>query len=136
MNLGRRKTGSEHISHIKKFLNQANDPLKRLKALRTGLDKLPPIEAKQILTEHSAPAFHVFYTSFAILELGIREKLVKGKAVMDLLKEFKDAVLPFLERVIILLPELIQQQWQYNSICKPFINDSNDNIGHITCGHQ
>lgn len=37
MNLGRRKTGSEHVSHIKRFLNHANDPLRRLKALRSGL---------------------------------------------------------------------------------------------------
>ena len=40
MNLGRRKTGSEYTSHIKKFLSQANDPLRRLKSLRSGLGRL------------------------------------------------------------------------------------------------
>ena len=37
MYLGRKKQSSEHATHIKKFLNINNEPLRRLKALRNGL---------------------------------------------------------------------------------------------------
>ena len=91
-NMSKRK-GTEHIVHLKKFLNHNSDCLKRLKSLRNELgslmilllllmgvvnvyvvDKVPVTEAKQIINEYSSSVFYVLYTSFTSVETTLNDR--------------------------------------------------------------
>jgi hypothetical protein len=65
---------SEHLAYLKKFLEHGKDPLKRLKALKHGLEKAPLSEVKEFHTEHASTVFYVFYSSFSTVEAAIQER--------------------------------------------------------------
>ena len=69
-------------------------------------------DAKQILTDYSSPAFHVFYMSFSSMENAIRERGIvqqhfcnvlccllasRGRTINDQLRELMEVILPSLE---------------------------------------
>lgn len=110
---------SEHLAYLKKFLEHGKDPLKRLKALKHGLEKAPLSEVKEFHTEHASTVFYVFYSSFSTVEAAIQERVSKNKGYNELhTKDLVEVVLPALEKVLVTLPELVHRRWQFNSICE------------------
>ncbi|XP_028513886.1 ral GTPase-activating protein subunit alpha-1-like [Exaiptasia diaphana] len=102
-----RKGHTDIKKNTQKFLDHKKETTGRLKALRLLLDVFDNAESKVFLEGHYCEIYYVFNDVFSIVEANLRQKGHKS----DL-----DAVLYILEKILLLLPELIQRRWQFHSI--------------------
>lgn len=90
-------------------------------------------EAKSILEAYYSSVFQIFYDSFALTESTLKQKskkwnyiYVSEQFLTDFVighrvqREELDAVLILLEKILILLPELLQQRWQKHALTRLF----------------
>jgi hypothetical protein len=100
------------------------------------LDHLETSEAKSLLESHFSSVFHIFFDAFSLTESTLKQKskniynidlersinyplfsVRKGQRIQ---REELDAVLLLLEKILLLLPELLQQRWQRHSLSRLF----------------
>jgi len=86
----------------------------RFKHLKVVLDNLEVNESKVFLETYFSPVFHVFYDTFITTESTLKQKSQKIQ------REELDAVLILLEKILIFLPELLQQRWQKHALARLF----------------
>jgi hypothetical protein len=99
------------------------------------LDHAEPNEAKSLLEYYYSPVFHIFYDSFTTTESTLKQKSKFIQLVLQspVLKNFcfvtlghrvqreeLDAVLVLLEKILLLLPELLQKKWQKHALTRLF----------------
>lgn len=97
------------------------------------LDNVEINEAKSILEAYYSSVFQIFYDSFTITESTLKQKSTFSFfKVLDpslmlpchpghrVQREELDAVLVVLERILMLLPELLQQRWQKHALTRLF----------------
>jgi len=97
-----------------KFLDGKKDTPTRFKHLKVVLDNLEVNESKVFLETYFSPVFHVFYDTFITTESTLKQKSQKIQ------REELDAVLILLEKILIFLPELLQQRWQKHALARLF----------------
>ncbi|XP_060615142.2 ral GTPase-activating protein subunit alpha-1 isoform X8 [Anolis sagrei] len=93
-----------------KVLDTRKDPLTRLKHLRVVIENAESIDLKQFFDQHFSHIYYVFFENFVTIEIGLRQKGHKSQ------REELDAILFIFEKILQLLPERIQQRWQFHSI--------------------
>ncbi|KAL3216180.1 hypothetical protein MRX96_006390 [Rhipicephalus microplus] len=93
-----------------KVLEPKRDSLSRLKHLRVYLDNVETAEAKTFFEINYSHIYCVFHDVFTSLEGTLRQRVHKTQ------KEELDNVKYIFERILVLLPELLAQRWQWHSI--------------------
>ncbi|XP_046849853.1 ral GTPase-activating protein subunit alpha-1-like isoform X3 [Xenia sp. Carnegie-2017] len=93
-----------------KFLDSKKESRQRAQYLRTLLENFEVHEAKVFLQRHFSEAYYICHDSFAVVEVNLRQKA--SKTVRDDL----DCALYIFEKILILLPELVHDKWQFASI--------------------
>ncbi|KAH8027581.1 hypothetical protein HPB51_007131 [Rhipicephalus microplus] len=93
-----------------KVLEPKRDSLSRLKHLRVYLDNVETAEAKTFFEINYSHIYCVFHDVFTSLEATLRQRVHKTQ------KEELDNVKYIFERILVLLPELLAQRWQWHSI--------------------
>lgn len=97
-----------------KFLDGKKDTPTRFKHLKVVLDNLEVNESKVFLEKYFNQVFHVFFDTFITTESTLKQKSQKIQ------REELDAVLILLEKILIFLPELLQQRWQKHALTRLF----------------
>lgn len=93
-----------------KVLEPKRDSLSRLKHLRVYLDNVETAEAKTFFEINYSHIYCIFHDVFTSLEGMLRQRVHKTQ------KEELDNVKYIFERILVLLPELLAQRWQWHSI--------------------
>lgn len=93
-----------------KVLEVKRDSLSRLKHLRVYLDNVEIAEAKVFFETNYSHIYCIFHDVFTTLEGTLRQRVHKTQ------KEELDNVKYIFERVLVLLPELLAQRWQWHSV--------------------
>ena len=93
-----------------KFLDSKRESRQRAHALRTLLDNFETHEAKVFFQRHYSEIYYICHDYFSIVEVNLRLKA--NRAVRDDL----DCVLYIFEKLLLLLPELVHERWQFASI--------------------
>lgn len=93
-----------------KVLEVKRDSLSRLKHLRVYLDNVEVAEAKTFFETNYSHIYCIFHDVFTTLEGTLRQRVHKTQ------KEELDNVKYIFERVLVLLPELLAQRWQWHSV--------------------
>jgi len=107
---------SEHNTEgIKKSIQKILDPKKdvftRLKHLKLIIEGGEESELSQVFESHYSHIYYIFHESFLVTEANLRQK-GSHRAQRDELF----SILQIFEQIIIHLPELIHQRWQYQNI--------------------
>ncbi|XP_046445727.1 ral GTPase-activating protein subunit alpha-1-like isoform X1 [Daphnia pulex] len=97
-----------------KFLDGKRDIPTRFRHLKIVLDHAEPNDAKSLLETYYSPVFHIFYDSFTTTESTLKQKSHRVQ------REELDAVLVLLEKILLLLPELLQKRWQKHALTRLF----------------
>ncbi|CAM1331539.1 RALGAPA2 (predicted) [Pycnogonum litorale] len=101
---------------IKKSSQKATDPKKdsptRHKHLKIILDNADPAESKLFFESYFSHVYFVFYDIFLTTEANLKLKVQKSY------RDDLDGILQLLEKILILLPELLQKKWQCHSISR------------------
>ncbi|CAB3994423.1 ral GTPase-activating subunit alpha-2 isoform X2, partial [Paramuricea clavata] len=93
-----------------KFLDAKKESRQRAHALRTLLDNFETHEAKVFFQRHYSEIYYICHDYFSVVEVTLRQKA--NKSVRDDL----DCVLYIFEKLLLLLPELVHERWQFASI--------------------
>ncbi|XP_077536712.1 ral GTPase-activating protein subunit alpha-2 isoform X3 [Haemaphysalis longicornis] len=93
-----------------KVLEVKRDSLSRLKHLRVYLDNVEIAESKVFFETNYSHIYCIFHDVFTTLEGTLRQRVHKTQ------KEELDNVKYIFERVLVLLPELLAQRWQWHSV--------------------
>ncbi|XP_077522746.1 ral GTPase-activating protein subunit alpha-1 isoform X4 [Amblyomma americanum] len=93
-----------------KVLEAKRDSLSRLKHLRVYLDNVEIAEAKAFFEINYSHIYCIFHDVFTSLEGMLRQRVHKTQ------KEELDNVKYIFERILVLLPELLAQRWQWHSV--------------------
>ncbi|XP_052638594.1 ral GTPase-activating protein subunit alpha-1 isoform X8 [Harpia harpyja] len=93
-----------------KVLDTRKDPLTRLKHLRVLIENAESIDLKQFFDLHFSHIYYVFFENFVTIEVGLKQKGHKSQ------REELDSILFIFEKILQLLPERINQRWQFHSI--------------------
>ena len=124
----RNKKGGDGVrKSIQKLLDPKRDSDKRLSNLRHIIDNAQEIADQQVsfyfyfslahilfkllFCQFYSHIFYVFYENFLLVEQKLKSQN-SGKRALDDLNE----IVWVLEEIIILLPDLVHERWQYNSI--------------------
>ncbi|XP_029093010.1 ral GTPase-activating protein subunit alpha-1 isoform X4 [Monodon monoceros] len=93
-----------------KVLDTKKDALTRLKHLRIVIENAESIDLKQFFDQHFSHIYYVFFENFVTIEASLKQKGHKSQ------REELDAILFIFEKILQLLPERINQRWQFHSI--------------------
>lgn len=93
-----------------KFLDGKKDSRSRAHALRTLLENFEVHEAKVFFQRHYSEIYYICHDYFSIVEVNLRLKANKS------VREDLDGVLHIFEKILLLLPELVHERWQFGSI--------------------
>ncbi|XP_078483616.1 ral GTPase-activating protein subunit alpha-1 isoform X2 [Ciona intestinalis] len=96
---------------IQKLLDPKKDVVTRLKHLKNIIDNSSNIEIQALFELHYSHIYFVFFENFLLAETNLR---LKGSHRAQ--REELDAILVIFEQILVNLPELIHQRWQYHSI--------------------
>ncbi|XP_031722654.1 ral GTPase-activating protein subunit alpha-1 isoform X7 [Anarrhichthys ocellatus] len=93
-----------------KVLDPKKDVLTRLKHLRIVIENAEPSELKQFFDVNYSHIYYVFFENFVTIEVSLKQKGHKSQ------REELDSILFIFEKILQLLPERIQNRWQFHSI--------------------
>ncbi|XP_062863564.1 ral GTPase-activating protein subunit alpha-1 isoform X1 [Trichomycterus rosablanca] len=93
-----------------KFLDPKKDVLTRLKHLRIIIENAEAAELKRFFDQNYSHIYYVFFENFVIIEANLKQKGHKSQ------REELDSILFIFEKILQLLPERIQERWQFHSI--------------------
>ncbi|XP_064464069.1 ral GTPase-activating protein subunit alpha-1-like isoform X3 [Ornithodoros turicata] len=93
-----------------KVLEAKRDSLSRLKHLRVFLDNVDNPEAKLFFESNYSHIYCIFHDVFSTLETSLKQRVHKTQ------KEELDNVKYIFEKILVLLPELLAQRWQWHSV--------------------
>ncbi|XP_071963778.1 ral GTPase-activating protein subunit alpha-2-like [Antedon mediterranea] len=93
-----------------KVLDPKRDPSQRLKHLRVILENYDITEAKSFFEQYYSHVYHIFYENLISVEATLRQKAHRTH------REELDSVLYIFEKILLFVPDLIHQRWQFNSI--------------------
>lgn len=93
-----------------KVLDVKKDSLSRLKHLRLVLDNSDLYEAKLFFETNYSHIYYIFYDVFITIEANLKQRVHKAH------KEELDAVRYILEKILTLIPELLNKKWQLHSL--------------------
>ncbi|XP_028395941.1 ral GTPase-activating protein subunit alpha-2-like isoform X2 [Dendronephthya gigantea] len=93
-----------------KFLDVKRESRQRAHALRILLDNYETHEAKVFFQRHYSEIYYICHDYFSIVEVNLRQKASKA------VREDLDCVLYIFEKILLLLPELVHERWQFASI--------------------
>ncbi|XP_040189007.1 ral GTPase-activating protein subunit alpha-1 isoform X11 [Rana temporaria] len=105
-----KKTHGDVKKSSQKVLDPKKDVLTRLKHLRIVIENAESIDLKQFFEQNFSHIYYVFFENFVIIETSVKQKGHKSQ------REELDAILFIFEKILHLLPEKINQRWQYHSI--------------------
>ncbi|KAB7502531.1 Ral GTPase-activating protein subunit alpha-1, partial [Armadillidium nasatum] len=101
-----------------KCIDLKRDTPTRLKHLKTVLENPDVADTKLFLDSNFSVVFHLFYEAFITAEGNLKQK--GAFAVQRSHREDLENCLFFLDRILCLLPELLKQRWQCNSLTHIF----------------
>uniref|UniRef100_H2Z705 Rap-GAP domain-containing protein n=1 Tax=Ciona savignyi TaxID=51511 RepID=H2Z705_CIOSA len=96
---------------IQKLLDPKKDVVTRLKHLKNIIENSTIFEIQSLFQLHYSHIYFVFFENFLLAETNLR---LKGSHRAQ--REELDAILAIFEQILINLPELVHQRWQYHSI--------------------
>ncbi|XP_076803617.1 ral GTPase-activating protein subunit alpha-1-like isoform X2 [Clavelina lepadiformis] len=96
---------------IQKLVDPKKDVVTRLKHLKNVIDNSTDNEVQALFETNYSHIYYIFYENFLLAETNLRQK---GSHRAQ--REELDAILVIFEQILINLPELIHQRWQYHSI--------------------
>ncbi|XP_059504335.1 ral GTPase-activating protein subunit alpha-2 isoform X3 [Stegostoma tigrinum] len=105
-----RKAHGDVKKSTQKVLDPKKDVLTRLKHLRTLLDTLERSELKQFFETNYSQIYFIFFENLFTLESSLKQKGNKSQ------REELDSILFVFEKILQLLPEKINNRWQFHSI--------------------
>ncbi|XP_066993863.2 probable Rho GTPase-activating protein CG5521 isoform X2 [Anabrus simplex] len=100
------KKSTQKIQDLKK------DSATRLKHLKIVLEHVDADEAKVFFETNFSHIYYILYDSFVTAETNLRQRVHKAH------REELECVLHVLERVLLLLPELLARRWQCHSLTR------------------
>ncbi|GLH07913.1 Probable Rho GTPase-activating protein CG5521 [Gryllus bimaculatus] len=100
------KKSTQKIQDLKK------DSATRLKHLKIVLEHVEADEAKNFFESNFSHIYYILYDSFVTAEANLRQRVHKAH------REELECVLQVLERVLLLLPELVSRRWQCHSLTR------------------
>ncbi|XP_061600494.1 ral GTPase-activating protein subunit alpha-1 isoform X1 [Cololabis saira] len=93
-----------------KVLDPKKDVLTRLKHLRIVIENSEALDLKQFFDMYYSHIYYVFFENFVTIEVSLKQKGHKSQ------REELDSILFIFEKILQLLPERIQNRWQFHSI--------------------
>ncbi|MBN3319382.1 RGPA1 protein, partial [Atractosteus spatula] len=93
-----------------KVLDPKKDVLTRLKHLRVVIENADSIDLKHFFDQNYSHIYYVFFENFVTIEVSLKQKGHKSQ------REELDSILFIFEKILQLLPERIQERWQFHSI--------------------
>ncbi|XP_072361771.1 ral GTPase-activating protein subunit alpha-2 isoform X6 [Scyliorhinus torazame] len=105
-----RKAHGDVKKSTQKVLDPKKDVLTRLKHLRALLDTLERSELKQFFETNYSQIYFIFFENLFTLESSLKQKGNKSQ------REELDSILFVFEKILQLLPEKINNRWQFHSI--------------------
>ncbi|XP_078086427.1 ral GTPase-activating protein subunit alpha-2 isoform X4 [Mustelus asterias] len=105
-----RKAHGDVKKSTQKVLDPKKDVLTRLKHLRALLDILERSELKQFFETNYSQIYFIFFENLFTLESSLKQKGNKSQ------REELDSILFVFEKILQLLPEKINNRWQFHSI--------------------
>eukprot|EP00127_Corallochytrium_limacisporum_P000174 Clim_evm35s6 gene=Clim_evmTU35s6 len=106
------KRGGKMQKKIETFFKEDKDSSKRFKALWTFLEGTSVREQQQFFSENAFAIYFVVRENIAILEMSVKNRLLKDKEASDeTRKEIVDC-LTVLSKMMQYVPDLIRQRWQ------------------------
>ncbi|KAF8789181.1 Ral GTPase-activating protein subunit alpha-1 like protein [Argiope bruennichi] len=106
-----KKPHSDVKKSSQKVLDPKKDCLSRLKHLRIVLDNSDTAEAKSFFENNYSHIYYIFYDVFISAENNLKQRAHHRTAREDL-----EIVRFIFEKLLVLLPELINRRWQCHSI--------------------
>ncbi|CAL1264601.1 unnamed protein product [Larinioides sclopetarius] len=106
-----KKPHSDVKKSSQKVLDPKKDCLSRLKHLRIVLDNSDTAEAKSFFESNYSHIYYIFYDVFISAENNLKQRAHHRTAREDL-----EIVRFIFEKLLVLLPELINRRWQCHSI--------------------
>ncbi|BES90903.1 Rap/ran-GAP [Nesidiocoris tenuis] len=107
---------------IKKSTQKLQDPRKdsatRFKHLKIILDNVDSEESKTFFETNYHNIFFVFYETFITAETNLRQKELPFHLVHKAHREEFEAVLVVLDKLLVLLPELLSKRWQCHCLLR------------------
>ena len=98
------KKSAQKVSDHKK------DSIARLKHLRLVIDNYDTTEAKTFFESNYSHIYYIFNDNFATVEADLKQRANKAH------REELEGILNIFEKILLLLPELIQRRWMFHSI--------------------
>ncbi|XP_071163712.1 ral GTPase-activating protein subunit alpha-1-like isoform X39 [Mytilus edulis] len=98
------KKSAQKVSDHKK------DSITRLKHLRLVIDNYEVVEAKAFFESNYSHIYYIFNDNFATVEADLKQRANKAH------REELEGILNIFEKILLLLPELIQRRWMFHSI--------------------
>ncbi|CAL9686232.1 unnamed protein product [Knipowitschia caucasica] len=92
-----------------KVLDSKKDVLTRLKHLRIVIENAEASDLKHFFDVNYSHIYYVFFENFVTLEVSLKQKGHKSQ------REELDSILFIFEKILQLLPERIQNRWQFHS---------------------
>ncbi|XP_041038952.1 ral GTPase-activating protein subunit alpha-2 isoform X5 [Carcharodon carcharias] len=105
-----RKAHGDVKKSTQKVLDPKKDVLTRFKHLRALLDILERSELKQFFETNYSQIYFIFFENLFTLESSLKQKGNKSQ------REELDSILFLFEKILQLLPEKINNRWQFHSI--------------------
>ncbi|XP_036006702.1 ral GTPase-activating protein subunit alpha-1 isoform X4 [Fundulus heteroclitus] len=93
-----------------KVLDPKKDVLTRLKHLRIVIENSEAPDLKHFFDLYYSHIYYVFFENFVTIEVSLKQKGHKSQ------REELDSILFIFEKILQLLPERIQNRWQFHSI--------------------
>ncbi|XP_072314399.1 ral GTPase-activating protein subunit alpha-1 isoform X2 [Eucyclogobius newberryi] len=93
-----------------KVLDPKKDVLTRLKHLRIVIENAEASDLKHFFDVNYSHIYYVFFENFVTIEVSLKQKGHKSQ------REELDSILFIFEKILQLLPERIQNRWQFHSI--------------------
>uniref|UniRef100_A0A3Q2PYQ7 Ral GTPase activating protein catalytic subunit alpha 1 n=1 Tax=Fundulus heteroclitus TaxID=8078 RepID=A0A3Q2PYQ7_FUNHE len=93
-----------------KVLDPKKDVLTRLKHLRIVIENSEAPDLKHFFDLYYSHIYYVFFENFVTIEVSLKQKGHKSQ------REELDSILFIFEKILQLLPERIQNRWQFQSI--------------------
>ncbi|KAL1130224.1 hypothetical protein AAG570_013162 [Ranatra chinensis] len=88
------------------------DSATRFKHLRIILEHVDNEEAKALFEANYSHIYYIFYDNFINAETNLRQKVHKAH------REELEAVLAILDKLLIIIPELVSRRWQCHSLTR------------------
>ncbi|CAL8089966.1 unnamed protein product [Orchesella dallaii] len=109
----RQKTQTDVKKSTVKLLDSKRDLASRLKHLKQIIDSVDGSEAKALFATHYSHIYHLVYEGIVSAEGSL-----KLRGVHRAQREELDSVLHLLERLLMLLPDLLHCRWQLHSMSR------------------